>query len=177
MIGVMRDDADTAATPPRAAVVPGLYWGVRESFVRYVLGNPDGELYGDDGLETDGEGTFRFPLAAAERRDDGWDLSFRGEVAFVAHGGMLGVRIAQPALALRGDAGELSVRRGDERIVIARVRAGRPVPIGAAWLVFPPIAAELTAIGVNLFGDVYAEGDALDPLRIALPLDAAGAAT
>lgn len=165
----MSDDAGPGPTPADGDVVPGLYWGVRESFVRYVLGNPDGQLYGDDGVETDGEGTFRFPLISADRDGADWRLAFRGEVAFVAHGGLLGVRIAQPALELRGGDGALSVRRDEERVVIARVRAAQPVPVGDAWLVFPPLPAALTAEGVALFGDVYAAGDALDPLRIALP--------
>lgn len=172
----MRDDAGPGPTPADGGVIPGLYWGVRESFVRYVLGNPDGRVHGDDGVETDGEGTFRFPLGSAERHGDDWRLVFRGEVAFSAHGGLLAVRIAQPILELRAGDGTLSVRRGGERVVIARVRPAPPVPEGA-WLVFPPLPAALTAEGVALFGDVYAEGDALDPLRIALLTGAIPGAT
>ncbi|WP_261166438.1 PaaX family transcriptional regulator C-terminal domain-containing protein [Microbacterium sp. Marseille-Q6965] len=140
----MRDDAERPAAPADAAVVPGLYWGIRESFVRYVLANPDGEMFGADGVETDGDGTFRFPLHAVARGDDGWSIEFAGEVVFTAHGGMLGVRIARPALDLRGDGGTLSVSRGEERVTIARVRAARPVAVSGAWLVFPPLSAEPT---------------------------------
>jgi len=169
----MPDEAGSDRIPADGGVVPGLYWGVRGSFVRYVLGNPDGQLYGDDGVETDGEGTFRFPLSSVEHEGEDWLLSFRGEVAFAAHGGLLAVRIAQPILELRGGDGTLSVRRGAEYVVIARVRAAQPVAVDDAWLVFPPLPAALTAEGVSLFGDVYAEGDGLDPLRIALPASSA----
>ena len=172
MIDVMHDDDVRIPGGPDAGVVPGLYWGVRESFVRYVLMNPDGGVYGDDGLETDGEATFRFPLRHASRDGGRWRIEFGGELHFVAHEGLLAVRIAHPVVELGAGEGTLSVAAGEGREAIAVVRPAEPALIEGGWLVFPPLATELTAAGVALFGDVYTDGEPLDPLRIALPAGA-----
>lgn len=170
MIVVMESDADAASDGTGSMLAPGLYWGVRASFVDYVVGNPDGEVYGDDGVETDGTGVFRFPLRSAQRDGDSWRLDFAGDLRFRAHFGALDVTLARPRVELEGSAGTLSVAVGDAHVPIARVRARPPAEIGGSWLVFPPLPVLLTAEGVALFGDAYAVAEEFDSLRIAIPL-------
>jgi len=147
----------------------GLYWGVRESFVRYVAAGAEGQIYGDDGVETDGRGTFRFPLREAQRDASGWRIDLAGELRFIAHFGALDVAIVRPRLEL-ADRGLLSFERGDRRReVIATVTTATPHEVGGRW-VWPPLEARLTAAGSAVFGDVYGEGAPLDPLRLAIPL-------
>lgn len=171
MIGVMSDEA--SGIPRESGVVPGLYWGVRESFIAYVSGNPDGQVYGDGGVETDGEGTFRFPLASATHEGGSWRIAFEGVVRFIAHGGMLDVMLAEPVLELDGASGALIVTHGEQERRILDVEPAAPVEIEGGWLVFPPLAATLTADGSTLFGGVYPAGEAFDPLQVAIPADAA----
>lgn len=172
MIGVM-SDAEAADFARDRDVVPGLYWGVRESFIAYVAGNPDGQVYGDGGVETDGEGTFRFPLASAAGEGASWRIAFAGVVRFVAHGGMLDVMLAEPVLELGGEVGALVVTHGEQERRILEVESAPPVEIDGAWLVFPPLATTLTADGSHLFGDVYPPGEPFDPLQVALPVERA----
>lgn len=168
MVDVGQDAA--GSTPGGADVVPGLYWTVRESFVRYVLGNPDGQMWGDDGLETDGEGTFRFPLTSATRTADGWRIEFSGDLRFSAHGGMLTVGIVHPVLELGAEGGVLTVEAGDgTRRPLVAVEAAEPVPIDGGFIVFPPLPTTLAADAVAMFGESYPAGSRFDPLRIAIP--------
>ncbi|KAA9149989.1 hypothetical protein F6B41_23090 [Microbacterium lushaniae] len=172
----MVDVSDAEVTGPAAVdasgVVPGLYWGVRDSFLRYVLGNPDGQLYGDDGVETDGDGMFRFPLRTLERTGASWRIAFGGEVRFSAHFGMLDVALRHPVVELHETGGLLSVEGAGGTRPIVRVERAEPVLVDGSWLVFPPLSTTLTPEGVAVFGDVYAAGTPFDDIRIALPADA-----
>jgi hypothetical protein len=159
-----------SGAPDSGEVAHGMYWGVRDSFVQYVRGNPDGELFGEDGVETDGEGMFRFPLRRAERSDRVWRLGFGGEVRFRAHFGMLDVSLTRPSVELGPDGGTLRIARpGGADLVILTLDPVDPVDLEGGWLVFPPVRTQLTAEGVSVFGDVYPEGTEFDALRIALP--------
>ncbi|MCK6066059.1 MULTISPECIES: HtaA domain-containing protein [Microbacterium] len=173
----MVDVSGTEVTGPPPAdasgVVPGLYWGVRDSFLRYVLGNPDGQLYGDDGVETDGDGMFRFPLRTLERSGPSWRIGFGGEVRFAAHFGMLDVALRHPVVELDESGGLLSVDGPNgASLPIVRLEWAAPVLIEGRWVVFPPLSTTLTEEGVAVFGDVYAAGTAFDDIRVALPADA-----
>lgn len=155
---------------PTPSLVPGLYWGVRSSFVGYVLGNPDGDVFGEDGVETDGQGQFRFPFAGGERVGDEYVLRFGGDLVFTAHGGFLTLRLLHPVVRVGPEGGTLAV--GEKETVIATLASGTPASV-ADWLVFPPLETALAEAGVALFGDVYETGEALDPLRVAVPAEAA----
>lgn len=171
MIDVMDDSGDRAALRG-PEMVSGLYWAVRESFVGYVAGTPDGQVFGDDGAETDGQGTFRFPLVATEHHGARWRIRFEGTVRFLAHGGMLNVTLASPVLDLDAEKGSLYVAVGDREVAILDVTPAAPVEVDGGWRVFPPLAAQLTPAGSALFGDVYAAGEPFAPLQVALPADA-----
>lgn len=169
------DDSEERAAPRGPGVVAGLYWAVRESFVGYVAGMPDGQVFGDDGAETDGEGTFRFPLASAEHDGGRWRIRFDGVVRFLAHGGMLNVSLVSPVLDLDAETGSLSVAVGDAHVAILEVVPAVPVDVDGGWRVFPPLETRLTPEGSLLFGDVYAAGEPFAPLQVALPADVDGA--
>jgi len=157
-------------------MLPGLYWGVRASFVDYVAGSADGDIYGDDGVETDGSGTFRFPVRDAQRTASGWTIDFDGELRFLAHFGALNVGIVRPRVVLDEES-DLSVEQANGvRIRIARVQSREPQRLDE-WLVWPPLDAVLTAEGSAIFGDVYGENAALDRLRIAIAFPSGDAPT
>ncbi len=168
MINVMGDTGvDAEMRPP--GVVTGLYWAVRESFVGYVAGSPDGQVFGDGGVETDGEGTFRFPLASETHAKGRLHLRFEGIVRFIAHGGMLDVMLGSPEITLGDEVGSLVVTHGSSELRILDVTPAEPVELEGGWRVFPPLMTTLTAAGSSLFGDVYEAGEPFAPIQIALP--------
>lgn len=128
-----------------------IVWGVKASFLAYLAELEDAETTTADGATGAIGGPFRWP---AERADDGWHGS--GTVRFVAHGGMLDVRIANPALVLDDGTAQLSVARAGGRVVIA---SGTATNEGATLA--------LTAAGGRLLGDVYPPGTPLDDLTLA----------
>ncbi|WP_176697502.1 HtaA domain-containing protein [Arthrobacter koreensis] len=71
----------------------GLVWGLKESFLAYVAGCPDGSVELSPGTGQLPDGSFYFspdPDAPAAA------LHFRGGVRLRAHGGMLDVSLADP---------------------------------------------------------------------------------
>ncbi len=157
------DPSDTPPAAPTGGLVAGLYWGVRSSFVDYIAASPDGTISGDDGVESDGQGQFRFPLGDTDV--DGVAV-FRGALRFTAHFGALDVELARPRVDLAS--GSLIVEVRGRPCEVAALTPTTPVTVGE-WVVWPPIPATLTAAGAAVFGDVYAPGEALDELRLAVP--------
>lgn len=155
------------------SIPPGLHWGIKSSFLDYVIRLPDGQgsvsagaapselavfVYEPDGPEFDVvEGTVR-------------TLKFRGDVRLSGHAGMLFVRIADPWITLMGDRVELSVvdpasMSSTSRIVLATLEleaSGLPGTLHAERVA---LAAEATVH----FNDVYSAGELLDPLTVVLP--------
>jgi hypothetical protein len=142
-----------------------LLWGVKASFLGYVSGSGGSVALTEPAIYRDG--VFGFP-----RTDSGeieGTLSFAGSVRFVAHGGLLDVRLDSPSVTV-GDTASLSVVTpiggGPERIVIADLHASEAsVATGElVWL------AKLSANGALLFESTYPEGTELDPLLILGPV-------
>lgn len=159
------------AQPPVRIATLG--WGVKQSFRNYVEAT-GGTIETLGGAERASDGGFIFPATAGEgvRLDaDGRPqgrAAFQGGVRFEAHGGMLSVRLADPAVELGPTGGALSVAdaaAGGRRVEIARL----DVP-AMAWgddgeIVIP---AALTIDGCFLLGDHYPPMTPLDPVRLAL---------
>lgn len=153
-------------------IEPGLYWGVRESFLSYIVANPDGQIYGENGVETDGQGTFRFPIIDFQPTATNWTLSCNGLLQFVAHMGMLNFAISRPRLALTTEGGLLSIDSGNgERRGVVCVESLPPTVMESEWLVFPPLKTFLTPEGAALFGDSYEPGTEFDPINLLLRFD------
>ncbi|HKU12655.1 MAG TPA: HtaA domain-containing protein [Sinomonas sp.] len=130
-----------------------LIWPIRRSFVGYVRGSEGTVELG--GGATEIEEGFVFQGVPGE------SLAFAGSVRFQAHGGMLDVMIGDPAFAIEGEAGTLSVATAPDgaRTTVARLVGIRDDdPAGGQLL--------LTYEGTRLLGDVYAPGSPLDAFRI-----------
>lgn len=184
MLDVMHSISDTQSRAPEERLVAGLYWGVRESFVSYVISSPDGQMFGDEGVESDGQGMFRFPArqpatnprAQIPNLTGPWSIDFTGSLRFIAHFGALDVTLSglRAELATSGQ-GSLSISDSKgNRHEIARLLSAPPVAV-ESWIVWPPVDAALTEYGSELLGGVYGEGAALDPLRIVISADPTGA--
>jgi hypothetical protein len=149
-----------------AIELSGLGWPVKQSFVRYVAALVDGRAGADDGAVTDGSWGFVFPVAAAGYDDVSGSgrLAFGGAARFRGHFGMLAIDLVHPVLELGEGSGTLSV--GDDGLVIADVRFDfRADAAHARWLIH---TVTLSDDGAALFGGVYATGDPLDPMVVAL---------
>jgi Htaa len=169
----MIEEATATSTPEGATIASGLYWAIKSSFVSYVASTAGGTHSMSAEVEVDDTGTFLFPLEGAEQHESEWTLRFIGDVRFSGHFGMLFVAIVDPWLTVSAAGrGELSIAdvaaaSGGGRIVIASIESAAPLP-HAGYLVWPPLTPELSHEGAELFGGAYPEGQALDPLRIAI---------
>lgn len=134
----------------------GLRWRIKDSFVRYVVGNAGGRYSLTGGADLVADRYFAFPFA-----ENGPDAlpRFAGGVAFRAHGGMLRVAIVDPALRELDGRTVLTVGTGEEQLAIATLDI--PAHDGG-WVGAVP---RLTEPGCDLFGGGYELGEPLDPLE------------
>ncbi|GAA1466567.1 HtaA domain-containing protein [Microbacterium thalassium] len=142
----------------QAATAAGwMDWSVKDSFLRYVKGLPDGvcDVSPDIGLV--GGGVFRFPLTAIDLAPEtSW--RFGGFLRFTGHGGFLEVVIAEPALEESDGHYRFTSADRDRRICIADAE---PVESADSRTRF---ALRLTTDGALLFGGVYSAGEPLSDL-------------
>ncbi|MGM7666561.1 HtaA domain-containing protein [Microbacterium sp. A93] len=162
---------DDAAGQVESEVRPGMSWGVKGTFTRYVDAVPDGRYGAGGGATAVVDGTFFFELEDASGYDpvqrDGV-AKYRGDVRYKAHGGVLFVMLVDPWLELREGVGELTVVDAkhwpsrEQRLALATLRLdeGGGLPLG--W---EQLEARLTPAGVAIFNDVYAVGEMLEPVR------------
>jgi hypothetical protein len=153
-------------------LVHGLRWGLKASFVDYVRRMPDGKGSVGDGAVPVGSHDLFYSYDAEASGPSVW--AFRGDVRFSGHYGMLFVRVAHPRLELDGAAAVLTIEDPHAQEGAARV------PLVTATLqqvetrgdteVWGSNDVALTAAGVQLFNDVYAEGEPFEPLVVQLPL-------
>lgn len=149
-----------------------LRWAVLESFLRYVTVIARGSV-SVDGVETDDEGRFVFPLRAMVRKDDEWHLSFGGSVRFTAHQGFLDVLIAAPEVIIGSASGGLATHTTDEDAPLRHLVEFGPVkPETRNGIVWQSVPTRLVSSAEQHFGDVYTAGHEMAPLSITLePLD------
>lgn len=159
------------------ASLPGLHWGIKASFLEYVARMPDGRGTVSDGATPIDGNIMVFEMATAVEPPAPQTadrlLSFRGDVRFGGHMGMLFVRIADPWIAITAHQAEMTVLdpfQPDEDLRLPLVRFTL-TPTRAAEDVEVLYAAEvrLTVEGTRLFNDVYPTGELFEPLRIVLP--------
>ena len=164
------ESSTTLASP--VEVRPGLSWGIKQSFNQYVDATRDGQRGAGAGATEMPDGTFFFELADATEFDPATGLGiikYQGDVRYKAHGGVLFVMIVDPWLEFGRNGAELSVvntehwPQRDNRMVLATLEPSE------ALLGLPPgwacLQALITPSGVELFNNVYAPGEALDPVR------------
>lgn len=128
-----------------------LVWGVKASLLDYVRGRGAGTVEAADGATAEGD-AFRFPGAA--------DGAFRGSVTLTAHGGMLRVVIAEPALVQSSEGWRLEIADPHEpgaRVAFATI---------AAFDGERASGTALTQDGADLFFGPYVAGTPVDDPRI-----------
>lgn len=152
-------------TPDAAA--PGLTWGVKQSFVNYVVAMSGGTATVAEGARSDESGTF-FPLVD----QSGFDLAsargrirFGGRVHFAGHFGALDLTLAEPWL------------ESDEQgaVVSFETSAGRTplVALGPAetgmdgeLIAWRGIETRMLGEAAAAFNGVYSAGEPFDPMTI-----------
>ncbi|HWF76682.1 MAG TPA: HtaA domain-containing protein [Caulobacteraceae bacterium] len=151
-----------------------LEWGLKQSLRAYVEG-AGGSIETSDGVARTADGAFVF---AAAPGDTGLALGadgkpagtgrFVGEVRCEAHGGMLKVFLADPAVEIGPDGGVLTVAEGpgrDSRVALALLDLDAATKGGDGALVIP---AKVSRDGWRVLPDHYPMGTPLDPVRLRL---------
>ncbi|MBP2581724.1 hypothetical protein J3A78_002202 [Streptomyces sp. PvR006] len=157
----------------RAAAVD---WGVRRTFREYVTGAiSQGRWTLADGAQ-DGGALFRFPTGKGtyDPKKGTLDATFAGSVRFT--GAHLDLTLAKVAVRVTGGTGTLSAD------VTSAGKTDRAVPLvtfaardftpknGLAAVTEAP--ATLTEGGAKAFGGMYKAGTAMDPVSLAVTVDA-----
>lgn len=150
-----------------------LSWGVKQSFRNYVEGS-GGTIEAGLGAERDADGGFVFagvPGKGLSRGADGAPQGkgvFSGEVRFQAHGGMLSVYMADPAIEI-GDTGAFITVADDpdriRRVPLAKLDMAKAVKGDDGVLTIPAV---MSMEGWQVLGDHYLPMTPLDPVRVKL---------
>jgi hypothetical protein len=175
--------AGPAGAAPRAAIGGHLDWGVKASFRAYVTGPiAHGSISTSGGATTNGDGTFRFPLASGTRDASAGSASsaHSGSVRFVGHSGALDLTISELRVSIIGSAGVLvadvstkgfsdpsPVLYDDVELATLDLTSVTPVTT-ADSATYPAVPVTLTAAGSTAFAGFYSSGTAMDPLTLRL---------
>ncbi|HEX7759984.1 MAG TPA: HtaA domain-containing protein [Caulobacteraceae bacterium] len=150
-----------------------LNWGVKESFRNYVEGS-GGAIDAGLGAARTEDGGFTFPAAPGQGLTLGADGrpqgrgEFTGEVRFQAHGGMLSVFLADPALEIAPSGAFLTVADSPDRtrrLPLAKLDLAAMSTADDGELVIP---ASMSNEGWQVLGDHYLPSTPLDPVRVRL---------
>lgn len=147
---------------------PGLRWGVRTSFLRYVANLHDGRASVSDGasMTLDDPQLVVFPLDPELTTAE--VLAFRGDLRLAGHGGLLFLRLAQPRLELGVDEEPATLTVADPmtedgsgpRLALVRLTLTR---VADGW---SGTDVRITEEGTSLFNQMYPAGEAFDPLHV-----------
>ena len=149
-----------------------LEWGLKQSFRAYVEG-AGGSIATGEGANRAADGGFVFDAAAG---DAGLKLGadgklvgagrFVGEVRCEAHGGMLKVYLADPAVEIGPEGGVLTVADSparDTRVALATLDLAAATKGDDGALVIP---AKVAMDGWRVLPDHYPPTTPLDPVRL-----------
>ncbi|KQY59984.1 hypothetical protein ASD11_10810 [Aeromicrobium sp. Root495] len=161
---------DEEATTKRR---PGLLqWGVKASFRSYITGPiAKGSVAVGGGAAASG-GTYRFGQRSSTATPPSavGTTSYRGNVTFAGHAGLLAMTFADPQVRVTSpSSGSLSVQVGGRRLDVASLalRNGSRSTAGNA-VSYSGVPASLTAAGSSLFSydgsAFYPAGTAMDPV-------------
>ncbi len=152
---------------------PGLSWGVKTSFTRYIDSMPDGRRGAGYGATEAGNGIYFFELDDASGYDPArreGTVKYRGDLRYKGHGDMLFVMIVDPWIEFREAGAALTIidaeywPNREHRIELATLvpgesSAGRFPQGWQQW------EAQLTPAGAEVFNSVYAVGEFLEPVH------------
>ncbi|WP_104087963.1 HtaA domain-containing protein [Cryobacterium sp. N19] len=158
---------------PETEPLPGLTWGLKRSFIRYISMLPDGGHSVSGSASLTYSSFFNFEPAADSTYDPitgRGALKFVGEVRLTGHHNLLFVMIADPWIEFRDGEATLSV--ADTRYWPDR-RRRIPLAILQAETLSRSIHGVcgeartfLTGEGVEVFNGQYGDGEELDPVFI-----------
>lgn len=161
-----------------SAIVHGLRWGLKRSFLEYVRRMPDGKGWvGNGAVPIAGDEMF-FSYDAeqsqpAEAGEPGTVYAFAGDVRFSGHFGMLSVHIVRPWLQVDGDSAVLTIADSDGRrrpLVRAQLQQVQLAEASPASAIIAGTAVRLDEAGVELFNDVYPAGEPFEDFVIQVPV-------
>lgn len=148
----------------------GIRWGVKQSFLRYLMGT-GGTFTLTDGAVLD-EGEFVFPLDDAT----GFDattargtLKCEGAVKFFGHFGALDLTLGQPWLEVDEEGASLSFGLGHPGRVAVVVLGSAQTSVVDGTIVWGDVPTRLLPHGDVAFNGVYGIGEQFDPLTIRIP--------
>ena len=161
------------AENPQPGLTAVLSWGVKQSFRNYVEGS-GGAIDAGMGAARTEDGGFTFPAAPgegltldADGRPQG-RVGFDGEVRFQAHGGMLSVFLADPAVEIGPSGAFVTVADSperDRRLPLAKLDLAAMTVGDDGELIIP---ASMSNEGWQVLGDHYLPTTPLDPVRVRL---------
>ncbi|NWL10399.1 hypothetical protein DM793_03655 [Paenarthrobacter nitroguajacolicus] len=150
---------------------PGLLWGIRQSFLRYVSRIPDCQQYVGDGATLTSEGLYHFaldtspPVGREAERFPG-PLRYRGHVQFTGYSGMLSVVVLNPWI--ENNNGETTLTIANPMQPKSRIPLAKLVPFNVTHarpdVMVVRASTYLMTSAVTVFGGSYAAGEGLDPV-------------
>lgn len=142
----------------------GLIWGIKRTFIEYVRRMQDGKGWIGDGARPLSDERIFFEFDPDASSPDAW--SFRGDVRFSGHFGMLFVQLANPVIHRGDEPATLTI--GDERLELVTMRLELLESRDGLdyWHAPEP---RLAAAGVELFNDVYPLGEPFEPIVLLVP--------
>ncbi|MFE0171744.1 HtaA domain-containing protein [Streptomyces sp. NPDC059002] len=157
-------------------------WGVRRTFREYVTGSiAKGEWKLSAGAQ-DGGALFRFPQGEGtyDEKKGTLDADFAGTVRFTgAHG--LDLALSDVAVEVKDGKGTLSAdveSKGDKGVSLKKAplvtfaAADKDLKPKDGLVALTEVPSKLTADGAKAFGGMYKAGSDMDPLSLAVALDA-----
>jgi hypothetical protein len=157
----------------REAGMGALEWGVKQSFRAYVEA-VGGSIETAEGVERTADGAFVFAAAPGDAGltagPDGKPQGaarFVGEVRCEAHGGMLKVFLADPAIEIGPEGGVLTVADSparDARVELAVLELDAATTSGGEVVIPTKVARD----GWRVLPDHYPPMSPLDPVRLRL---------
>ncbi|MFD8937747.1 HtaA domain-containing protein [Streptomyces sp. NPDC059578] len=171
------DERDRKKLPAKAGRVEdaAVDWGVRRTFREYVTGSiANGEWTLADGAQ-DGGALFRFPKGTGTYEKKALDATFDGSLRFTGDHG-LDLTLSKVAVTTKGAEGTLyaDVKSSDLKDtkvpLVTFDTAGLKTTDGLVTVTEAP--ARLTAGGAKAFGGMYKAGTQMDPVSLAVALDA-----
>ncbi|MFG2182629.1 HtaA domain-containing protein [Streptomyces abikoensis] len=153
-------------------------WGVRRTFREYVTGPiAQGSWKLADGAQ-DGGALFRFPHGKGTYDAGSLDAAFAGTLRFA--GSHLDLTLGGVTVAVKDGRGTLSAdvtgggRAAAKGVPLVTFDASR-IEERDGLTAVAEAPAKLTAEGARAFGGMYQEGTDMDPVSLAVPLDAKAA--
>lgn len=142
-------------------------WCIKNSFLQYIM-RSNGQCSVTDGATLHHGRTFSYKTSGAPRVPRRFE--FEGDVRFLAHGGRLFVRVANPWVTFRYDdeavlciADPVGSNQDSKRVVMATSSTSI---IEAEFSELTLTDVVLTDEGSDLFGNVYPAGTLFEPISI-----------